>query len=500
MKKEQWKFKIGGNAQGLIPSLFLLAVSGGSGILLYRNGNGAYLFSLFFSVLMIAILLAVVYRAAFFKVLIYKDGIFYQAKPGGGAYYKFNQIKKAWQSFGMSTSGVTYRLCCIQPYEGKPIKFSFFPCDSDAVDYLIEHAGGGSSEANSENYAARDWEEYTIDGKSEGIFAIAIVLVLLVVSTLIGIPLLLREAENGFWAAALCIACGISFPLSLLIQLIIRYCCFTVRIETTGFYFRTNPFNGKFYSYSDIESCREELKVSHGGYRHGSGSSYRYFFIFTDKSGKTAKFQFGKGRHGHEINVLKERIGSVATGASGFNSHIGVQAVKWIFSVLFLAALIFVTFFWGTRAQKTIPAPASDAFSSNNAPDFHSVHTVLSNRKFETANRPTTYWFYGKNKLSNVVSGVKNDIFFEFYEYTDGETTDSVYNRISYDLSPDMEPDERDRLSVVLPCKSGKLFTLKENGILSIVAFWDNTVVYAHSPETSTEIEDILFELGYCQE
>ena len=76
MKKEQWKFKIGGNAQGLIPSLFLLAVSGGSGILLYRNGNGAYLFSLFFSVLMIAILLAVVYRAAFFKVLIYKDGIF----------------------------------------------------------------------------------------------------------------------------------------------------------------------------------------------------------------------------------------------------------------------------------------------------------------------------------------------------------------------------------------------------------------------------------------
>ena len=497
MKEKQWKFKIGGKPQGLIPSLFLLALFGSLSIWLRRNGNGAFLFFMLFSALMIVILLVVVYRAAFVKVLIYEDGFFHQTKPGGGTYYKYNQIRKAWQSSGRSVNGATCCFCSYQTYEGENIKFSFLPCDSDSVDYLIEHVGNDILGKN-EDYLTCDREEYTIDGTSGGIAAIAIAFVISVVFALVGIPFLLQEASGGFWAAVLCIACGISLPLSLLIQLIIRYCCFMVRIETEGFYFRTNPFNGKYYLYSDIESCREELKISRGGYRRGSSRSYYYFFIFKDKAGKTVKFQFEKGRHGHEINVLKERIGSVGDGETDFNSRAGTKTVRWIFSVLFLTALIFGTAFF-MRGKSTGSFPTSATLPADKAPDFYDVHTVLSNRKFETANVPTTYWLYDESKLSNVVSGIKNDTLFEFYEYTDGETTDLVYNRISYDLSPNMEPDERDRLSVVLPHR-GKLFTLIENGVCSIVAFWDNTVIYAHSPETSTEIADILIELGYCKE
>ena len=50
------------------------------------------------------------------------------------------------------------------------------------------------------------------------------------------------------------------------------------------------------------------------------------------------------------------------------------------------------------------------------------VNTNLNERRFETANIPTTYWSYAENNLENVCAGVKGDTKFEFYEYTDGET------------------------------------------------------------------------------
>lgn len=123
------------------------------------------------------------------------------------------------------------------------------------------------------------------------------------------------------------------------------------------------------------------------------------------------------------------------------------------------------------------------------------VHTILSERGFETANIPTTYWFYDKNKLRNVVSGIKGDTAFEFYEYTDNETTDGVYNRISHDISQDMEQNEREKHETDLQ-NSGKMFTLTENGTDSVVLYKNNVVIYAYSPEGENEIKDILTELG----
>lgn len=127
---------------------------------------------------------------------------------------------------------------------------------------------------------------------------------------------------------------------------------------------------------------------------------------------------------------------------------------------------------------------------------FTDVHTILSERGFETANIATTYWFYDENKLKNVVSGIKEDMAFEFYEYTDGETTDGVYNRISYDISQDMEQSEREKHETRLQ-GGGKMFTLTEGGVNSVVIYKNNTVIYANSPETESEIRDILAELGY---
>lgn len=82
-----------------------------------------------------------------------------------------------------------------------------------------------------------------------------------------------------------------------------------VLVGKKGFYFQTNPFNGKYYEYTDVKNCYEELKTSRSGFADsGTSTGYFYFFYFTDKDGKTHKMLFNKALYEHEFNALKERI------------------------------------------------------------------------------------------------------------------------------------------------------------------------------------------------
>lgn len=130
--------------------------------------------------------------------------------------------------------------------------------------------------------------------------------------------------------------------------------------------------------------------------------------------------------------------------------------------------------------------------------DFATVHTLLSERGFETANIATTYWFYDESKITNVVAGIKEDMVFEFYEYTDDETTDGVYNSISYDISKEMESKEREKCETELD-GGGEMFALTEDREERVVLYKENIVIYAHSPEGQSEIREILEELGYAE-
>ena len=94
MMKQQWKYKVGGRPQGLIPTLILLAVFAGLSVWLHVAQNGAALFTIILSIFMFVILLVVIYRAVFVKILIFEDGFFHQTKPGNGKYYSYGQIKK----------------------------------------------------------------------------------------------------------------------------------------------------------------------------------------------------------------------------------------------------------------------------------------------------------------------------------------------------------------------------------------------------------------------
>ena len=57
-----------------------------------------------------------------------------------------------------------------------------------------------------------------------------------------------------------------------------------------------------------------------------------------------------------------------------------------------------------------------------------------------------------------------------------------------------MEPGEREKYETNLQ-GDGKIFNLTENGVNSIVLYKENIIIYAHSPEGKSEIQDILEEL-----
>lgn len=146
--------------------------------------------------------------------------------------------------------------------------------------------------------------DYKIDGKIGGITRIVIGLVLSVFFVVLTIDQL-QPQPNKSMMIAFSFGSAAVIALYLLITLSIRYFCFKVYIGSEGFYFQSTPFNGKYYEYIDIQSCKEELKI----YRHRHSPNLHYFyFIFTDQNGKTIKFLFEKPLCEREIKTLKKRI------------------------------------------------------------------------------------------------------------------------------------------------------------------------------------------------
>ena len=311
MKNKQWKYKVGGRIQGLIPSLFMLAIFGGIAIYLHIIRHGAFLFGLLLTIIMLVLIFLSILRGIFVKVLIYEDGFYHQTKPGNGRYYKYSEISQAWQSNGRELNGTTGSFCSYETYEGKTIKFPFLPFDEEGVSYLIERVK--EYNINSVPVDIDDkLKEYIIDGKPYGKTTITATIVLLILFLVLTIPVMIQInyiSPKGYEGLGFFIGTGTLIIGIIFILLVIRYHCFKVKIGSTGFYFRTTPFNGKYFSYSDIKSCRIEQKVYHHHIRGGTHRTfYYYYFIFTDKDVKTTKFQFQKPISEHEVEVLKKRI------------------------------------------------------------------------------------------------------------------------------------------------------------------------------------------------
>lgn len=137
--------------------------------------------------------------------------------------------------------------------------------------------------------------------------------------------------------------------------------------------------------------------------------------------------------------------------------------------------------------------------SSQTAISTHADLTALLNEKgYETANIPTTYWDIDANKLLHAAAGVKGDNKFEFYGYSDDETVDLVYNQIVYLTAPKLKNSERESHETSLP-DGNKMFTIVIDGVYYLVMYRNDTVIYAYSPDSLNEINEILTGIGYLK-
>lgn len=124
--------------------------------------------------------------------------------------------------------------------------------------------------------------------------------------------------------------------------------------------------------------------------------------------------------------------------------------------------------------------------------------TLLNEKGYETANIPTTYWEIDENKLLHVAAGVKGDSKFEFYGYSDDETVDLVYDQIVYLIAPELENSKRESHETILP-DGNKMFTIGIDGVYYLVMYRNDTVIYAYSPDSLNEINEILIGIGYLK-
>lgn len=302
MENQTWKYKIRSGKMPVILTVIMFAVFGGLTAWLYSTNNGAFIFTGLFSAILLALVIATSYRLAFYKVLIGEDDFYYQTGPSNGKLYRYSEVEKAWVNSGEAQNRAQQDFCNIEIPGIPVIRFQFFYADEKAVDYLIKRIKASAGKETAEN---KDNEaEYLIDGKVFGKTRVVLAIVLLIIVAIID-AVIIKATGHMYLAIP-----GVAMALFIPLYLINSNMFFKVKIDAKGFYCRTNPFNGQYYEYGEITNCRKIKRVVRHKYHVGDVDlpSYFFFFEFTDVCGKTRKFAFEDPIHGHEINVLKERI------------------------------------------------------------------------------------------------------------------------------------------------------------------------------------------------
>lgn len=131
-------------------------------------------------------------------------------------------------------------------------------------------------------------------------------------------------------------------------------------------------------------------------------------------------------------------------------------------------------------------------------PDPVHFAQILQEKGYETADVSLSYGRIDRNKLTQAIAGAKGGSRVECYRYADDKTVDLVYNQIFYETAPDLEPRARESHETALS-GGGKMFTIVADGVYYLVLFRGDTLIYACSPDSLTEINEILAETGYLR-
>lgn len=302
MKNKKWKYKITSGLTGVVLSLVLLIVFGGLTIWFHISQNDAIIIGRILVIFAALAFTLALYRAMFFRVLIDKDGFFYQTAPGNGRYYNYYEIRKMWISTGKESNAQEMTYCNFETKEGKISRFFFMGINIDAVEYLIKRV---ETVGNVENGKEKDDNrEHVISGKVQSGQRIAVAVFIFAIILLLTNSLAKQGLPSTIYILPIVMA------VVSIVVLIDHDLFYKIQIQKDGFYCRTTPFDGKYYKYSDIVDCKliEERK-KFGSVRRGTRETrYFYFLIFTDMTNKTRKVFYNKALFEWEMNVLVSRI------------------------------------------------------------------------------------------------------------------------------------------------------------------------------------------------
>ena len=73
-----------------------------------------------------------------------------------------------------------------------------------------------------------------------------------------------------------------------------------------------------------------------------------------------------------------------------------------------------------------------------------------------------------------------------------------MYNQIVYLTAPELENVERENYETTLP-DGNRIFTIAIDGVYYLVMYRNDTVIYAYSPDSLNEINEILVVIGYLK-
>ena len=309
--KKQWKYRAGGKARGMIPLVFTFAASGAVSLEFYKGslGNSGFFFPAAMAGLTFFLIVVCVFSQKFRKLLVDERGFYYRSMPGNGRYYLYREVEEAWLSSGKGLFGTEQYFCALRLLDGRILRFPYIPVEAEGVRYLLEEVRKLKLPADMEDLAA-ETREYIITGKAYGARGVRGPALTLIIFLLMTVPMFSEALSQN--PVPMLFFSGIA--LSILgigaVRQIIRYIYLQVRIGGRGFYFRSNPFNGREYSYEDILRCRVDMRVTRRSSSTRSSRNYMYFyyFSFTERSGKVTRFSFDKPVYGHEIEVLQSRI------------------------------------------------------------------------------------------------------------------------------------------------------------------------------------------------
>lgn len=155
----------------------------------------------------------------------------------------------------------------------------------------------------------KDRWDYKVTGKNGGLIRIILFFAVSAFFVILAADQLKGGQKKSIILGTFFCAIALS-TLYLFVKLAIRYFFFKVYIGEKGFYFQSNPFNGKYYEYETIRGCNEELRTSKGA--NTSTAMNAYFFTFIEKDGKAVTFQFEKALYEREFDTLKQRIENAA--------------------------------------------------------------------------------------------------------------------------------------------------------------------------------------------